>query len=112
MSRIREILLTQYIGAITIALVAAQGLTAIVNLATIPLRWYLEFHNPGSQSVLFNATPRQIPFPWQGALMGATGVVLYLGVAYGLLRWLYPTASKDVHPPSEDDSPSESETRA
>jgi hypothetical protein len=56
MSRIREILLTQYIGAITIELVAAQGLTAMVNLATIPLRWYLEFRNPESQSVLFNAS--------------------------------------------------------
>jgi hypothetical protein len=84
----------------------------MVNLATIPLRWYLEFRNPESQSVLFNASPRQIPFPWQGALMEGTGVVLYLGVAYGLLRWLYPTASKDVHPSLKSDSPSESETGA
>jgi hypothetical protein len=89
MIRLRQILVTQYIGAIVIGYLAAQALIAIANIAMLPLRWYLEGRNPATQSVLFNEKPHPIPFPWESTLSGVTTVLLYFVIAYGLMRWLY-----------------------
>lgn len=98
MRRVREILLTQYIGAIVVGFIAAQGLLGLVALVTTPLRWYLEFHNRESVSVLFHATPQQVPFPWDSLLSLSVNVVLYLLIAYLLAHWLYPRAASPGEP--------------
>jgi len=96
MARIREILLTQYIGAIVIGFIVAQGLLEMVGLAMLPVRWYLQGHNSGTQSVLFNQAPSQVPFPWQSALSGFTTLVLYFGVSYAFARWSYPAIASPM----------------
>ena len=98
MGRIREILLTQYIGAIVVGFITAQGLIGLVALVTIPLRWYLEFRNRTSSSVLYHATNQQISFPWDSVLAASVNILLYLLVAYWLARWLYPQAEESSTP--------------
>jgi hypothetical protein len=101
MRRIREILLTQYVGAIVVGFIAAQGLLGFVALVTTPLRWYLEFRNRQSSSVLYQGTAQQVPFPWDSLLSLSVSILLYLLIAYSLARWLYPrSASPGVPEPS------------
>jgi hypothetical protein len=84
--RIRELLLTQYIGAIVIGLVLSQGITSFVSAVLVPTAWYLaERSAPRS---VFGFTPPQ-PFNWDRFVLNLIAVVLYLLVAYLLLRWLY-----------------------
>jgi|ERR1700739_1812916 hypothetical protein len=90
MKRLREILLTQYIGAIVIGLVAAQGVIEAMGVATLPLRWYLGSHNAKTQSVLFNEQPRALPFPWESTLSGLTTVLLYFAASFLIAQWLFP----------------------
>ena len=109
MIRLREILLTQYIGAIVIGYLAAQAFIGIANIATLPLRWYLQGRNSVTQSVLFNEKPHPIPFPWDSTLSSVTTVLLYFVIAYGLTRWLYSSPMDRLGPETAPTSP-ESET--
>ncbi len=101
MNRILEILRTQYIGAIVIGYLAAQGFITAVGLATVPLRWYLSGRNSVTQSVLFHEQPQKIQFPWDSVLTGITTILLYFALCYALFRWLYlPTI--DPSDPDEE----------
>lgn len=107
MTRLREILLKQYIGAIVIGYIAAQAFIGIANIAALPLRWYLQGRNPATQSVLFNEKPHPIPFPWDSTLSALTTVLLYFAIAYGLTHWLYfskTDASKQEKTPIDEES--------
>jgi H+/Cl- antiporter ClcA len=84
MKRIREILLTQYIGAIAIGMMIAQALVGFVSLLVQPVIWYQQTRS--SRSVLESASP----LPWSNLLPLALTVVLYVAVSYALLIWLYP----------------------
>lgn len=86
MGKIREILLTQYIGSILIALLVIQAGTAAVNrIGRIGL-WL--FSRGRSASVLRGASG--VPFAWDYLLESIVSIALYLAAAYWLAAWLYP----------------------
>jgi H+/Cl- antiporter ClcA len=85
MRRIREILLTQYIGAIVIGMLLAQALTGLVSLLVQPVIWYQQVRE--SHSVMDRGLP---PFPWSKLLPLAITIALYVIVSYLLVTWLYP----------------------
>jgi|SRR5690242_12190229 len=99
--RIRELLLTQYIGAIVIGLLISQAITNLVSTILVPAGWYLESRG-AARSVLGFSSPQ--PFNWDRFLLNVIGVGLYLLIAYLLLRWLYLTED-DEGPPEGIDEP-------
>jgi hypothetical protein len=81
---IRQILLTEYIGSILVALLGCQ---AIIVLATAVLRdllWYC--YSSRSTGVFRDTRP---PFQWDSLVFSAVSAALYLLFAYLLARWLY-----------------------
>ena len=91
-TRLREIFVGQYIGAMLIALVAWQALVELVNRIVRIGYWFFGAH----QSVL--PTPRDA-FPWENLTFSVVSITLYTLLAYGLARWLYlGKASVNVEP--------------
>ena len=83
MKRIREILLTQYIGAITIGFILAQATIQFIdNLAQIGVRYWEIQQSAGR--VLDGR-----PFPWASIIISIVSVGLHLLVAFLMIRWLY-----------------------
>ena len=77
MNRIRAILLTEYIGAILIALLVSEAIIALVTLLVGQIYWHISlggrYHEPLGHSILTTLVR----------------MLLYLGSAYLLARWLY-----------------------
>jgi hypothetical protein len=96
--KLREILLTQYIGSILVALLAWQGAVEVITTTVRTGFWFASHHH--SESV-FGGSSRS-PFPWDNLIYSAVTVALYLLTAYALARWLYPAASPIV--PKETES--------
>jgi hypothetical protein len=96
MKRIREILLTDYIGAITIAFLVTDGVFSlmggIARLASNYFRYY--------RSVLDEA---RVGLNWEILVSPALTLLLSLGTAFLLAKWLYP-APQDVstEPPAAE----------
>lgn len=88
MRRLREILLTQYIGAITIGLILAQGIIGLIRVVVEPLDWYVRTGD-SQGSVLFSAKAPRPLFPWEGFILGVVDFLLYFVVCYLMVRWLY-----------------------
>jgi hypothetical protein len=84
MKRVREILLTQYIGAITIGFIFAQAATHFINGITqvAAQYWTIQQDYRGVMGA-----PRS--FPWASFIVSMSSVVLHLLVAFLLIRWLY-----------------------
>jgi hypothetical protein len=87
LSKIREILLTQYIGAILVALLGSQAVSTVIIAVARNGFWY--FDQRHNQSVLATSGP---PFPWENLIFSLVTVLLYLLAAYSLARWLFPAA--------------------
>jgi hypothetical protein len=89
---IRKILLTEYIGAIVVAVLVADAVSAVVTTAVGQVYWRLQLKdNPSLASHRFSMT--------YTLLDALSKIVLYLISAYLLARWLYPRAnSPQVHP--------------
>lgn len=85
--KIREILLTQYIGAILIALMGWQAVVVLVGTAIRDLGWFVRQQQ--NASVVGSAGTT---FPWVSLIDAAITMFLYLLVGYLLARWLYPLA--------------------
>ena len=96
MRRIRELLRTQYIGAIVIGMLVAQAMVGIVSLLIQPVIWYQQ--SRGARSVL----PGASPFPWSNLLPLTLTVILYLLVAYLFLAWVY---SRNAAPQLQSEQP-------
>ena len=80
---IREILVTEYIGAIVVAVLVSDAVAAIITTAVAQVSYYVQFgHNAIADSHRLST-----PYTALGAL---SRVALYLGSAYLLARWLYP----------------------
>jgi hypothetical protein len=92
LSKLREILLTQYIGSILVALLAWQAVVEIIIMAARARSWF--FNAGRSQSVLEGSSSSL--FPWDTVIFSGVTVVLYLLTAYGLARWLYPEAAHPI----------------
>ena len=90
MIRIREIFLTQYIGAIVIGMLVSQALMNAISLLMEPLVWYEQTH--ARQSVMNTSQS----FPWSNLLRPAITIALYVVVSYALLSWLYPPQRSSV----------------
>jgi hypothetical protein len=88
-SKLREILLTQYIGSILVALLVWQAAIEVITTAVRTGFWFSSHRPTGS---VFGGSSRP-PFPWDNLIFAAVTVALYLLTAYGLARWLYPSAS-------------------
>ena len=91
MNRIREVLLTQHIGAITVGLVLAQGIFVFVNslVQAVATFWALQ----QARGVLTESAP----FSWHNLITSMISVVFYLLICLSLIRWLYaePTDSEN-----------------
>lgn len=82
MRKIREILLTEYIGAILIAVLIADAFSALITLLISQISYYARFPTHASiQSVRLSTT--------YSTLSAAVRIALFLGSAYVIARWLY-----------------------
>jgi hypothetical protein len=82
-SKIREILLTEYIGAILVAVLVADAFSALITTAISQI--YLDVqlrHNP-----MLNA--HRMSTTWS-LLDAFSRIALFLVSAYLIARWLYP----------------------
>jgi hypothetical protein len=98
-AKVREILLTQYIGAILVACIGCHAAIAFVGVIVRDAAWYIAQQR--YRSVFGRST---VPFPWENLIFTVINIVLYLLLAYFLARWLYPRASSTAVP-SEGEQP-------
>jgi hypothetical protein len=103
LAKLREILLTQYIGSILIALLVWQAAIEIVSIVVRSGFWY--FKQRHGQSVLL---PSGITYPWDSLIFAAVTAGLYLATSYLLARWLYPGIAPAVTETPEE-SPGQSD---
>ena len=87
-SKLREVLLTQYIGAFLIALLVWQ---AAVELVTRIVRIGYWFYYTPHPSMFAEYSREQ--FHWDSVILSIVRGAMYLLVAYALGRWLYPPES-------------------
>jgi len=106
-SKLREVLLTQSIGSILVALLVWQAAVEVITTVVRTGIW--QFNHRQSESVLAGSSSS--PFPWESLLLPVVSIVLYLLTAYVLARWLYPTPSPAAQPDLVDEStdPNQSE---
>lgn len=104
MKKIREVLKNQYIGAVAIGVIIAFSIISFISTVLQTVIVYWESRHRASS--VFAPNPE---FPWANLIAGIIPVVLYLLVAYILMRWLYyepapPTVreSPAVQPPATD----------
>ena len=94
--KLREILLTQYIDAFLIALLAWQAAVEIVTRIVRIGYWLAHRQHPS----LLSDYSRD-PFRWDGLILTIVSVGIYLASAYGLGRWLYPLQVSKITDKSE-----------
>ena len=94
--KLREVLLTQYIGAFLIALLVWQAAVEIVTRIVRIGYWLAHTQHPS----LFGDYSRD-PFRWDGLVLTIVSVGIYLAAAYGLGRWLYPVEVLKIRDKSE-----------
>lgn len=92
MNQVREILRTQFVGAITIGFLLAQGIGRFIGAGMDPVIWYLE------QSKRFDRYVQPSPFSWPSLAVELVYALLYLLVSFVLTGWLYwePKAKQEV----------------
>jgi hypothetical protein len=90
MDRIREILLTQHIGAVAIGLIVAQAILTFVNALVQAGTTYWAIRQAGS---LLAGTKG---FSWTNLTASMVSVVLYLLICGWLIRWLYLEPSAEL----------------
>jgi len=94
-SKLREILLTQYIGSILIALLLMQAvIEAILRVVRIASWFTSQSH---SRSLLSGSPTSE--FPWDGLVFSLVTMALYSVTGYALARWLFFAKSSSI--PSE-----------
>jgi hypothetical protein len=84
MKRIREILLTQYIGAITVGFIFAQAAIHFINEIALAFAQYWTIQQDQGSAM---GAPRS--FPWANFTVSMASVALHLLVGFLLIRWLY-----------------------
>lgn len=94
---IRQILLTEYIGSILVAMLGCQAIIVLLTAILRDVLWYCL----GSRNAAILSGTRP-PFRWDNFVVSCTSIVLYLLLAYLLARWLYLGA-----PPSQVDAETE-----
>ena len=89
MRRIREILLTDYIGAIVIGMLISQALFGAISLLGQAIAWY-----QNSSSAFDRGSSA---FPISSLLSPALTSVLYIVVSYLLFSWLYASSANPAN---------------
>ncbi|HLM83261.1 MAG TPA: hypothetical protein VK302_21860 [Terriglobales bacterium] len=82
MNKIREILLTEYIGAILVALLIADAIIALIALLVGQISYHLFFARQYAGRIPTESQSHSI-------LTALEKMLLYLASAYMLARWLY-----------------------
>jgi len=100
LNRIREILLTQYIGSILIALLAVQAGSELISTVVRTGSWV--FYEHQNASVLQRSS--SMPFRWDALILAGVKIALYLLTAYGLAQWLHPGTTPISQDEIEGDS--------
>jgi hypothetical protein len=96
MKRIREILLTDYIGAITIAFLLTDGVFSLIGGLARVAYTYVHYY----RSVLEEA---RVGVDWETLVSPVVNLVLSVGAAYLLAKWLYPDAQAiSAEPPGTE----------
>jgi high-affinity Fe2+/Pb2+ permease len=90
MNKIRQILLTQHIGAITIGLILAQAVLGFVNALVQAGATYWAIQQAGS------ALTGSRDFSWTNLIAAMVSVALFLLICLWLIRWLYFESSLDA----------------
>ena len=85
LTKLRDILLTQYIGSSLIALLIWQGVFEFITTAVRSMFWSYSHRNTGS--LLSESSSK---FPWDNIVFTGVTIALYLLTAYALARWLFP----------------------
>jgi len=93
MKRVREILLTQYIGAIVVGMLIAQAVMTAISIVIQPIIWY---STRASGSALGGSAPG---FDFSRSLSPGLTTVLYVAVSYVLLSWLYGSGPDSADTP-------------
>ncbi|MGA2003825.1 MAG: hypothetical protein ABSG70_10610 [Terriglobales bacterium] len=97
--RLREVLLTRYIGSILIALLCLQGLINFVEtLAKTLVIWIINV-----QRVSQMIGSDRASYPWDRLVFAGVEIALYLPVAYWLAAWLYPPTLSGAAAPEIND---------
>lgn len=95
--KLRDILLTRYIGSILIALLCWQAL--IVGIEKVVRIVLCVIYSQRSHTAF--ESPQSL-FPWDNLILSAVSIALYLLTAYVLAQWLYPPEVLPPVPPIED----------
>jgi hypothetical protein len=77
--KLREILLTRYIGSILIALLCSQALIVLIENISRTIFWVINYQRPHSAF-----EPSHSSFAWDNLIFSAVTIALYLVVAYAL----------------------------
>jgi hypothetical protein len=102
LKKIREVLLTQHIGSVLIALLGWQVMVEIVTLIVRLGFWF--FRHWHTQAVWDSPGA---PFRWDSLIFSVVTVALYQLTAYLLARWLYP----EVAPPAATETEAQSQVQ-
>ena len=87
MRTIRELLLTEYIGAILVAAIAAQAVIVLISALVQEIMYYAYFARQNLPGISHRLTPSEVLVP------AAIRFCLYLLTAYLLAKWLFLRAS-------------------
>ncbi len=100
MKRIREVLLTQYIGAIAIGLIMAQAVIVFIGGLMNAVATYWAMLQSGRS--VFSGNPG---FPWTNIALSSVSSALHFGVAIVFVRWLYggPKVESDSSTPGDSE---------
>ena len=93
MRRIRELLLTEYIGAILVAVIAAQAVIVVISALVQEIMYYVYFARQEAFRMAHAPTPSEVLIP------AGIKISLYLVTAYLLAKWLF---FKESGTPSAD----------
>ena len=96
MNRIREILVSEYIGAVAIGLILAQAVMNFIGTVVNNVMIYWEIQKSGNL-----LSPPQ-SFSWRSPITSMVDVGLYLLAALLMIRWLYMPRTSAAEPPSDD----------
>lgn len=83
--KLREILLTRYIGSILVALLCWQALIVLIENVVRILVWVI--NDQRAHTAFGSPHPS---FPWDTLILSSVSIALYLLTAYLLAQWLYP----------------------
>jgi hypothetical protein len=83
MRTIREILLTEYIGAILVAVLVSDAFSALITTAVAQISYHVRFAHSA-------VADRYRPSITWSLLDALSRIALYLISAYLVARWLYP----------------------